>query len=132
MNREEWTKLTNWDANSDQAETEWETIHTVYQWHPAIADQGGKQVLAGLFKIGGMGLLRDMETAARVELAADEEIRQAEIAVEEQKAKIAFEQECLKNREWDLRQFRAARVKRLKSYTDQGFATEPAPARHAA
>lgn len=65
MNKQEWAKLTNWNPDGEQAESEWETIHTVYQWHPAIPDQGGKAVLAGLFKVGGLGLLRDMEAGAR-------------------------------------------------------------------
>jgi hypothetical protein len=132
MNMQEWHKLTNWNPEGEEAQAEWETIHTVYQWHPAIPDVAGKQVLAGLFKIGGLGLLRDMEEAAKFELLCTEEIRLAEEAVDSAKRAVA---RAIDNRmalEQEVRRMRAERAVRLQSYTDQGFADQaPVPKRAA-
>src|SRR3954470_13519341 len=121
MNKQEWHNLTNWNPDGEQAEAEWETIHTVYQWHPVVPDQGGKSILAGLYKIGGIGLMRDMESAARFELLCIEEIRLAEQAVESAKAAQAAAITKRMDLEQEVRRMQAERALRLLSYVDQGF-----------
>lgn len=40
-------------------------IEYVYTWHPSIPNVGGKQKIAELLKIGGMGLIRSMQDKAK-------------------------------------------------------------------
>lgn len=62
MNQQEFEQRTG--ARNLTAD-EWATIHTVYQWHPAISDRTGKEEIASLWALGGLGLLEDMLPIAR-------------------------------------------------------------------
>jgi hypothetical protein len=67
----EWTDRTGHNPTA----AEWHTITTVYAFHPAIPDVGGKDKLAGIFALGGFGIIRDMlpvaEKARTLEQARD-------------------------------------------------------------
>lgn len=39
---------------------DWEVIEHVYMWHPSIDDVKGKDQIAQLYLLGGMGLIQDM------------------------------------------------------------------------
>ena len=43
---------------------QYKIIEHVYIWHPAIPNAGGKDVLAQIWKIGGMDLIEDMDHRA--------------------------------------------------------------------
>jgi hypothetical protein len=55
----EWAKLTNRNPEDIQ-DTEWELVTTVYTFHPAIPDLGGKDTIAKLWSIGGCGIIQEM------------------------------------------------------------------------
>jgi hypothetical protein len=59
MNRDEFCKATGLKYESID-EDDWNTIQTVYNFHPMISDTKGKNEIAALYKKGGMGLLTDM------------------------------------------------------------------------
>ena len=40
------------------SDREYELIETVYTWHPAISEAGGKDQIATLYKTGGMPLIK--------------------------------------------------------------------------
>ena len=40
-------------------------VEYVYTWHPSIPNVGGKQRIAELWKIGGLGLIRSMQDTAK-------------------------------------------------------------------
>lgn len=75
MNQREFTERTGFEPTSEQ----WEAIHTVYQFHPCIPDVGGKDKLASLFRMGGLGLILGMEGDAKHAMRLDTAIRNAEI-----------------------------------------------------
>lgn len=60
MMKQEFEKMINTEVSQEQ----WETIHTVYQWHPAITDTDGKKQIALLFKTFGMVVFYDMKRRA--------------------------------------------------------------------
>ena len=43
---------------------EYRIVERVYMWHPAIPNVGGKDVIAQLYKLGGMALIEDMDIRA--------------------------------------------------------------------
>lgn len=43
---------------------EYKIVEHVYTWHPAIPNVGGKDVLAQIFKLGGMTVMLDMDGSA--------------------------------------------------------------------
>lgn len=43
---------------------EYKIIEHVYTWHPSIPNVGGKDVLAQLYKLGGMIVIMDMDGSA--------------------------------------------------------------------
>lgn len=94
MNQNEFCKLTG----KLPTEEEWAVIHDVYQHHPAVPDVGGKEKLASLYKLGGMGLLREMRPAAvdASELEARVQDHKKQIAFHEQQ--VAEIQKVLGNR----------------------------------
>lgn len=59
---------------------EYAIIEHVYTWHPSIPNVGGKDILAQLYKLGGMTVIMDMEDSAT-------------------KAESIYEQTCEKLRE---------------------------------
>jgi hypothetical protein len=59
MNKDEFCKATGTKYESID-EDDWNTIQTVYNFHPMISDTKGKNEIAALYKKGGMGLLTDM------------------------------------------------------------------------
>lgn len=46
---------------------EYKIIERVYMWHPSIPNVGGKDVIAQLWKIGGMALIEDMDHRASMQ-----------------------------------------------------------------
>lgn len=44
----------------------YEIIETVYTWHPAINEVGGKDQIATLYETGGMPLIKSMLEAANI------------------------------------------------------------------
>ena len=43
---------------------EYKVVEHVYIWHPAIPNVGGKDMLAQIWKLGGMDLIEDMDCRA--------------------------------------------------------------------
>ena len=74
----EFVSLTGYQPSAE----EWQTINLVYTFHPMIPDVGGKEKLASLFVLGGVGLLRDMEPTAREAADLDSAIHAAKVAEE--------------------------------------------------
>lgn len=90
MMQSEWEQMTGQPTTIQ----EWDVVHTVYQWHPMIGDVDGKKQLLALYKLGGIGLLRDMLTTANraYELSSheDELDRQIE-ALDAEKVRVMQE-----------------------------------------
>jgi hypothetical protein len=84
MTRSEWLEQTRHEAT----DAEWEVIHTVYQFHPAVPEVGGKARLAQLFQLGGMGLLTEMLPKAETFAAMEEAVHQAREASREANRKL--------------------------------------------
>lgn len=40
-------------------------VEHVYIWHPSIPNVGGKDILAQIYKLGGMSLIEDMDARCR-------------------------------------------------------------------
>lgn len=59
---------------SDQ---DYKVIETVYTWHPAINEVGGKDQIATLYKTGGMPLINSMMEAASIMQDLDKERQRA-------------------------------------------------------
>ena len=49
-------------------------IEYVYNFHPAIPDVGGKQKIADIFRVGGIGVIRSMRPVAEMAEKAEKEI----------------------------------------------------------
>ena len=77
MMQSEFHALTGFQPTTEQ----WEIIHKVYQWHPAIPDVGGKAKLAELWRLGGLGLISGMEGDAQQAFLLQKGIEEAERAV---------------------------------------------------
>lgn len=56
MMKEEFESRIGAEISTD----EYKIVETVYAWHPAIPNVGGKDVIAQLYTIGGMALMADM------------------------------------------------------------------------
>ena len=66
----------------------YEIIETVYTWHPAINEVGGKDQIAALYETGGMPLIKSMLEAANIMMDLDKERRQAMRRMEEIRRRI--------------------------------------------
>jgi hypothetical protein len=99
MNREEFTKAVG--RNPEVGSEDWQTIQTVYNFHPAIPEVGGKEKIASLFNLGGMGLLRDMLATAQEGQALEENIHASREAL--RVAQRAYLDSRLAYREWKNR-----------------------------
>jgi hypothetical protein len=70
-------------------------IERVYTWHPSIPDIGGKAVIAQLYKLGGMTLMRDMDASAvKAESAYEEKRKLTHELQEKRAARAILEQEA--------------------------------------
>lgn len=49
---------------SEVTPEEYKVVEHVYMWHPAIPNVGGKDMLAQIWKLGGMDLIEDMDCRA--------------------------------------------------------------------
>ena len=65
------------------SDREYELIETVYTWHPAISEVGGKDQIATLYKTGGMPLIKSMLEAASIMMDLEKERQQAMRRLEE-------------------------------------------------
>jgi hypothetical protein len=88
MLQSEWSERTGHQPTPE----EWELIHTVYAWHPAIPEVKGKEVIARLFQIGGIGVLQDMLLKAR----RVQELEDAFSQVQQELGNLKQEEETLK------------------------------------
>ena len=66
----------------------YEIVETVYTWHPAINEVGGKDQIATLYETGGMPLIKSMLEAANIMMDLDKERRQAMRRMEEIRRRI--------------------------------------------
>lgn len=62
MMQSEFEKLIGRRVDDD----DYRVIEYVYTWHPAIDNVRGKQQIADLYKIGGMGVISDMIRTAKL------------------------------------------------------------------
>lgn len=79
MNKQEFEKkIGGWIS----VEQYWD-IEFVYTWHPSVPEFNGKEVIAQLYKIGGMRLIRDMMPTANAwrKLSIQRDELKAQIAV---------------------------------------------------
>lgn len=53
---------------------EYAIIEHVYTWHPSIPNVGGKDLLAQLYKLGGMTVIMDMDGSATIAESIYEDI----------------------------------------------------------
>lgn len=97
MTEQEWITLTGYQPKNagtfelstdehpipSEDEDEWYIITEVYNFHPAIPDQGGKDVIRNLYSIGGMQLIRDMLSVALIFEQYENDIREAEIVLDQ-------------------------------------------------
>lgn len=98
MNRTEWTTRTQ----HEPTEEEWQVITQVYGFHPAIPDVNGKDVLAGLYKVGGMGIIRDMLVTANTAETYYQDVREIEVEMDRKRQAIKQLEEDLVNLRGDL------------------------------
>lgn len=61
MMKEEFEKISGVQVTPE----EYEIINTVYTWHPTIENCGGKEMIAELYNLGGMRLIKDMLPTAK-------------------------------------------------------------------
>jgi hypothetical protein len=78
MNYAEWVDR----VKTDVSDEDWVVIHQVYQWHPMIPDVNGKDVLAKLYKQGGIGLMESMVPAANEAEKRYSRVREAQLALD--------------------------------------------------
>lgn len=76
--------LLHTNENIEISDAQFETIHTVYQYHPLAAT---KQDIAKLFEIGGMILMNDMFARAQQIAKAEREMLYAKRVFEEANAR---------------------------------------------
>ena len=86
MNRQEFLDRIGEKEISD---AQWVVAHEVYQWHPSIPDVGGKEVIASLYKVGGVGLLSDMLNTAYATRDAEQKVEDARRALQEAQNALA-------------------------------------------
>ncbi len=67
-------------------EEDYKIIEEVYNWHPAISDIEGKQEIAMLYYIAGMGIIGNMYPEAHV-------ARQARMNIEKLKGQLLKEED---------------------------------------
>lgn len=70
---------------SDQS---YKIIETVYNWHPAINEVGGKDQIAALYDTGGMPLIKSMLEVSHIMMELERERQQAMRHMEEIKRRI--------------------------------------------
>ncbi len=56
MNKQEFEKLTNSSVSNEN----YAIIEKVYTWHPSIPEVNGKEVIAQLYSLGGIEVMKDM------------------------------------------------------------------------
>lgn len=78
-------------------------IEDVYVWHPAIPEVGGKEKIAEIWKMGGIGLIRSMAESAKI-------CREYTMQLEDKMRHIAELQQQIA--------FAEAEVKEIKSHLD--------------
>ena len=70
-------------VGAEISDSEYKVIETVYTWHPAISEVGGKDQIATLYKTGGMPLIKSMLEAASIMMDLEKERQQAMRRLEE-------------------------------------------------
>ncbi len=98
MTREEFVKQLG--RNPELSDGAWELVTLVYNFHPTIPDVGGKKVIADLFNIGGMGIIRDM-------VAAADTAKLCENAIDAAKEEVRVAQEKLRAAQKAYREFKS-------------------------
>jgi hypothetical protein len=66
MNKAEFTDRVPGLKYEDIDAENWDIINTVYAYHPIISDTNGKKEIADLYKKGGMGIMNDMYSTAKM------------------------------------------------------------------
>lgn len=73
MMHNEFEKLSGKSVTPD----EYNLIEFIYQWHPSISDNNGKEQIISLYSIGGLRLIRDMKPVAELNHQIQKEIDEA-------------------------------------------------------
>lgn len=85
MMREEFEKRIGAEISpADYAEIEY-----VYNYHPAIPEVGGKDVIAEIYKAGGLGVIRSMHAVAEMAETAEKTIMEKRKEIEKLQKEIA-------------------------------------------
>lgn len=61
MSKQEFEKM----IRAEVCAEDYAIIEYIYTWHPSIPNVGGKEKIAELWKIGGIGLIRSMRDVAQ-------------------------------------------------------------------
>lgn len=64
-------------AGVEISDQDYKIVETVYTWHPAIIEVGGKDQIVTLYKNGGMPLIKSMMEAANIMMDLEKERQQA-------------------------------------------------------
>jgi hypothetical protein len=91
MMKEEFESKINGTVSTE----DYAIVETVYTWHPMIPEVDGKKRIAELYKLGGMGLMKDMWSKAVEMEGLDDCIRQERKIILEHEETLG---ECMKKR----------------------------------
>ena len=92
MNQQEWTQRTK----NEPTPEEWVFISQVYTFHPLIGEVTGKEDIAKLFKLGGIGLIESMVSDADKAMIFEDEVRHEQRAIEIAKEAVTEAKERVK------------------------------------
>ena len=81
------------------SDEDYKIIEEVYTWHPAISNTEGKQEIAALYYIAGMGLITNMYPEAHVVKEAQQQIQSLRNRLKAEEERI----ENIKSRYGDFR-----------------------------
>ncbi|MDE6233440.1 MAG: hypothetical protein K2M60_08880 [Lachnospiraceae bacterium] len=71
------------------SDVEYETIETVYMWHPSVKQVSGKEEVAELYKSFGMAIFHDMLPRAEKARELENQLCHAQAEVERIRGQIA-------------------------------------------
>lgn len=96
MNQQEWIQRTKYEPTHPE---EWAAISAVYTFHPLIGEVTGKEDIAKLFKLGGIGLIESMVSDADKAMIFEDEVRHEQRAIEIAKEAVIEAKERVKGAE---------------------------------
>lgn len=112
--------------NAEISDQDYKTVELVYTWHTAIPNVGGKDMIAQLYKIGGMAVINDMAKSASVRCAnimrmerVVQDVKEEMRSVEEKMEELDAEMRNLRMRWQELSSQYAYAKENLRVYSEQ-------------